>query len=81
MLDEGGRPDQYRNNLWGGTCLMLAVQLGNLELVMLLLKANADILATDNFGHNAMDWARRRRQPEVSGILLARKARLPHARL
>ena len=71
LLKEGARPDQYRNNVWGGTALMLAAQSGNMELVMLLLLNGADVGAQDLRGNTPEDWARRRQHPEVLGIFAA----------
>jgi ankyrin repeat protein len=68
LLEQGARPDQYRNNIWGGTALMLAAQTGNLELVMLLLANGADLNATDLKGKTPIDWAQRRKHPEVLSV-------------
>ena len=57
-LEKGGRPDQYRNDVWGGTALMLAAQLGNLTIVKRLLSHGASPLAVDISGKDALSWAR-----------------------
>jgi ankyrin repeat protein len=57
-LSQGGRPDQYRNDIWGGTALMLAAQHGNVDIIRLLLDSGASPLAVDNAGKNAISWAK-----------------------
>ena len=69
LLVEGGRPDQYRNNVWGGTALMLAAGHGNAAMLRALLARGASPLECDLAGNDAATWARRRGHRAVVELL------------
>ena len=69
LLARGARPDAYQNDQWGGTCLMLAVQHGNVVLCAALLSHGASPYRRDSRRKTASYWARRRHQTEVARLL------------
>jgi len=69
LLANGAQPDAYQNDVWGGTALMLAAQLGNIELVRALLRHGASPTRVDGGGVDARKWARRRKRWACLGLL------------
>ena len=81
LLAEGADPDAYQNDVWGGTALMLAAQLGNLELVRALLAHGASPTRVDGGGIDARWWARRRKRWECLKVLEAHTKDRPSPKL
>ena len=69
LLARGARPDGYQNDQWGGTCLMLAVQHGNVKLCAALLRHGASPFRRDSRRKTASQWAKRRHKIEVARLL------------
>ena len=69
LLARGARPDAYRNDQWGGTCLMLAAAQGNVALCAALLRSGASPFRRDFNRRTASTWARRRGHSATVALL------------
>ena len=69
LLARGARPDAYRNDQWGGTCLMLAAAQGNTVLCAALLGSGASPFRRDFNRRTASTWARRRGHSATVALL------------
>ena len=69
LLARGARPDAYRNDQWGGTCLMLAAAQGNVALCAALLRSGASPFRRDFNRRTASTWARRRGHSTTVALL------------
>ena len=54
---------------YGRNALMLACENGNIEVVKLLLEANADIDIVDEYGNSALMYAKRYKHTEIIELL------------
>ncbi len=61
-------------NIDGQTPLMAAAEYGRKEIVHFLLDKGADILASDDYGRNAIDIARKHGKQEIIELLERRGA-------
>jgi ankyrin len=58
------------------TCLHLATRLGNIEIVNLLLKANANVDSTTKDGYSSLHIAAKEGQEEIASLLIDHGANL-----
>ena len=56
------------------TCLIVSATMGHLELVELLIKNNANILAKDEHGESALDYAKQYKYTKIIELLNSKGA-------